>query len=192
MDEQNNGQQWQNKDLHWRDEHHRAEDNLYQIRGILLLLVLAGVLFLNGVLVGCFQIMTGYPYPQAPAVLQEYPGYSLLDSTGDDTMASFLIASPGGSATLVTVEKHFLFDRWQLVQEDQSADTPTIVRGSGWGVSINTQGGQITGYTVMSTGLDTNIAGLPEMIPFRVLLLSLCLTALEVGLWLLVRKLRNM
>lgn len=192
MDEQNNGQQWQNKDLHWRDERRRAEDTLYQVRGILLLLVLAGVLFLNGVLVGCFQLMTGFPYPQAPAVLEEYPGYALLDSAGDDTMASFLIASPGGSPTLVTVEKHFLFDRWQKVTEENSSADPTIVRGDTWSVNVCFSEREITDFDVRAIGLDSNVVGLPAVIPIPVLLLSLCLTVLEAGLWCLVRKLRNM
>lgn len=192
MEDKNNDLQWQRKDLHWRDERRRAEENLYQVRGVLLLLALAGALLLNAVLAGSFQIMTGFPCPEPAAVLEEFPGYTLLDSRQEETMAAFLIAAPGGKPMLVTAEKHFLFDRWQMVSEDNTSADPTVVRGDAWAVNVCFSQREITDFDVRTAGLDTNVVGLPAVIPFRVLLLSLGLTAMELGLWALLRKLRKM
>ena len=192
MEESNNDLQWERKDLHWRDERCQAEDRQYQIRGYLLLLLIAGVLLLNGLLVGCIQRMTRFPYPEASAVLEEFPGYDLLDSKAQEGAASFLIASADAAPVLVTAEKHSLFDRWQLVCEDQVSAPKTIVRGDCWSVTVSTQDSSIGAYQVKGIGLDTNMPGLPEQIPVRVLILSLGMTALEMGLWYLLRKLRKL
>lgn len=189
MEEHNSTQEWDRKDLHWRDERRRAEDNLYQIKGVFLLFLLVAVVFLNSMLAGSVQLLTDYTYPEPAAVLDAYPGYTVLDSESTQTMAAFLIAKPGGKPLLVTAEKHFLFDRWQLVSEENSSADPSILRGDCWSASVSFSGNDITDFQVSSIGLETNMTGLPEVIPFRVLVITLTLTVLELGLWALVRKL---
>lgn len=195
--EQNNisestDQEWERKDLHWRDERRRADDRMYQAKGVLLLMLLAAVLVLNLLLAGSVQLLTAYTYPEPTAVPEAYPGYTVLDSESTQTMAAFLIATPGGKPLLVTAEKHFLFDRWQLVSEENSSADPSILRGDGWSASVSFSGNDITDFQVSSIGLETNMTGLPEVIPFRVLVITLTLTVLELGLWALVRKLRKL
>lgn len=188
----NTDQEWERKDLHWRDERRRTEDTLYHAKGVLLLILLVAVLALNLLLTGSLQLLTDYTFSEAAAVLENYPGYTLLDREETEVMASFLIANPGGTPLLVTTEKHFLFDRWQLVSEENSSADPTILRGDGWSAHISFSGDDITSFQVNSIGLESNMVGLPEVLPFRALLLSLVLTVLELVLWTFVRKLKRM
>lgn len=192
MDENHNDPQWERKDLHWRDERRKADDQMYQVKGVLLLMLLAAVIIANVLLVSGVQLMTTFTYPEAEAVLEGFPEHTQLDSEAQKGMASFLLQTPAGRPLLVTAEKHFLFDRWQLLSEENTVDTLTIIRGDCWSASVSAVATDITDYSVTAIGLDSNIAGLPDVIPFRVLIYSGILTALELGLWTLVQKLRRM
>lgn len=187
-----NDVEWKNNDLHWRDERRRADDHMYSVKGVLLLMLLAAIIIVNVLLVSSFQLLISFTYPEASAVLADFPGYALLDSEAQEGMESFLLQAPTDETLLLTVEKHFLFNRWQLVSEENTADPTTIIRGDSWSTSVSANTDEITSYSVTSIGLDANMVGLPDVIPFNVLLYSGILTALELGLWALFKKLRRM
>ena len=189
---ENNDQEWERKDLHWRDERRRADDRMYQAKGVLLLMLLVVILIANTLLVSSFQVMISYTYAEPSAILSDYPDHTLLDSEAQEGMESFLLQAPTTRTLLLTMEKHFLFDRWQLVSEENAVDPITIIRGDSWSASVSAGKDNITDYSVSGIGLDSNMVGLPEMIPFNVLLYSGLLTALELGIWALLRKLRHM
>lgn len=187
-----NDVEWKNNDLHWRDERRRADDHMYSVKGVLLLMLLAAIIIVNVLLVSSFQLLISFTYPEASAVLADFPGYALLDSEAQEGMESFLLQAPTDETLMLTVEKHFLFNRWQLVSEENTADPTTIIRGDSWSTSVSANTDEITSYSVTSIGLDANMVGLPDVIPFNVLLYSGILTALELGLWALFKKLRRM
>lgn len=187
-----NDVEWKNNDLHWRDERRRADDHMYSVKGVLLLMLLAAIIIANVLLVSSFQLLISFTYPEASAVLADFPGYALLDSEAQEGMESFLLQAPTDETLMLTVEKHFLFNRWQLVSEENTSDPTAIIRGNSWSTSVSANTDEITSYSVTSIGLDANMVGLPDVIPFNVLLYSGILTALELGLWALFKKLRRM
>jgi len=184
--------EWERKDLHWRDERRRADDRMYQAKGVLLLMLLVVIIIVNALLVSSFQVMLSYTYSEPSAILADFPDYTLLDSEAQEGMESFLLQTPTARTCLLTMEKHFLFNRWQLVSEENTVDPITIIRGDSWSASVSASKNHITSYSVTGTGLDSNMIGLPEVIPFNVLLYCGVLTALELGMWVLLRKLRHM
>lgn len=181
----------QNKDLHWRDERRRADDNLYAVKGIWILIGLAAILAVNLLLVSAVQLMTDFTHSQQEAVLSEYPGYTLLDTAEEEAMTAYLIRTAEGDPLLVTAEKHFLFNRWQLVSAEPAGTNPPNARGDTYSLSATVLGDTITDLSVIGTGLDTNMAGLPERIPVNALLYTGLLSLLELALWFVFRKIRN-
>lgn len=187
-----NNLEWERKDLHWRDERRRADDRMYQAKGVLLLMLLVVIIIVNALLVSGFQVMVSFTYSEPSAVLADFPDCTLLDSEAKEGMESFLLQTPADKTLLLTVEKHFLFNRWQLVSEENTVDPVSIIRGDSWSASVSASTDNITSYSVSGIGLDSNMVGLPEIIPFNILLYCGVLTALELGMWVLLRKLRHM
>ena len=63
----------ENKDLHWRDERRRADDNVYAIKGLWLLFALVVILSVNILLISAIHMMTSFTYSQPEDVLSGYP-----------------------------------------------------------------------------------------------------------------------
>ena len=181
----------ENKDLHWRDERRRADDNTYAVKGVWILIGLAAILVLNLLLVSAVQLMTDFTHTQPDAVLSEYPGYTLLDTAEEEAMTAYLIRTSEGGSLLVTAEKHFLFNRWQLISAEPAGTNPPNARGDTHSLSATVEGDTITSLSVIGTGLHISYAGLPERIPVNALLYTGVLFLLELALWFVFRKIRN-
>jgi len=181
----------ENKDLHWRDERRRADDNVYAIKGLWLLFALVVILSVNILLISAIHMMTSFTYSQPEDVLSGYPGHTLLDTAGEDAMTAYLIRTAEGETLLVTAEKHFIFRRWQLVSAEAAGSNPPNARGDAYSLSATIAADTIISVSVISTGLDTNMVGLPDSIPFTTLIYAGLLFLMELVLWLVFRKIRK-
>lgn len=181
----------ENKDLHWRDERRRADDNVYAIKGLWLLFALVVILSVNILLISAIHMMTSFTYSQPEDVLSGYPGHTLLDTAGEDAMTAYLIRTAEEETLLVTAEKHFIFRRWQQVSTEAAGTNPPNARGDAYSLSATIAGETITSVSVISTGLDTNMVGLPDSIPVTTLVYAGLLFLMELVLWFVFRKIRN-
>ena len=106
-------------------------------------------------------------------------------------MTAYLIRTAEEETLLVTAEKHFIFRRWQLISAEAAGTNPPNARGDAYSLSATIAGEAITSVSVISTGLDTNMVGLPDSIPVTTLVYAGLLFLMELVLWFVFRKIRN-
>ena len=181
------------QNLHWRDE--RREEYALDGRVMLVRWLAIGLILMaaNVFLVGGILRLTHYRYDAAEAVLEDYAGFSLLDSHGEADLQTFLLES-GEETIVLTMEKHFLFDSWRLVSELPAEAYPPTIQCHNYSLTLTIGEEGIIFFSLLKLGFrnQTLTLGVDIMIPLLVMGWAFGLLALEAAMFFGMKKLRSM
>ena len=171
-----NGNRW-----HWKVT---ATTNI-----LILLLVLA--IAVNSAVILGVQIWFVYDLDSPQEALEQYPGYTVLDTRNDRQMQTWLLRSPEGARVLVTVEKHSFVSQYRIVKSIVLPESHTTARilGDTALLYMTVDGEAIGQYTL--TALSISLLKNWPQIPMVFLLYSTLLIGIEIGIYLLVQKIRG-
>lgn len=165
---------------------HHPKQKFYElIYGICLLVVFA----INCVAVVGIDMAVNFPYPSADSVWADVGEYIPLDAIEVESLQPTLIQT-GSGMQMVTVEKHFLFDRYRLLsQESVEAGSSVLLKGSSYQLRLSVHEQTIEAGSGTPMGLHLRFLRL--QIPAVIFLCCLGLMVLEAVLWILFINIRE-
>lgn len=141
------------------------------------------LLIVNLCLTAVLLSLPAYPCSTPEEAFSGRAVATLLEKAGGGTLRSRLLKQNDGTVVLVTVEKHFLLERWRFLEVSP-------VDGNYIMLSGQTSQLLVTFHSPEDVNQYQVTFGLPKL-PEHTLLWSLCLLAIELTLWAVSHKLRK-
>ena len=124
-----------------------------------------------------------YPFPSLEDAFSEYPDVEIIDQANSALLYSRLVQKGDHTVSLITVEKHFLTDRYRLIDESPVNGNYIMLDSGMSHLLVNFHSVEEINQYQVSTGL-------PD-IPKPAVLWSLVLLVIELVFWYVFHKIRH-